>query len=58
MSTITTLTVDQNTKLLIEQAMTLLYKDKNVNFSIKDLMFLVFKRPEKIVELVNENYPM
>jgi len=56
MSNVTTLTIDNDTKILIKKTQEIIHNKKNVNFDLKDLVYLVFKRPEKAVELVNDNF--
>lgn len=56
MSNFTTLTIDNDTKLLIKKTQKIIHNKKNISFDLKDLVYLVFKRPEKAVELVNDNF--
>lgn len=56
MSDLTSLTIDADTKILIKKTQEIMRDKKNVNFNLKDLVYLVFKRPEKAVDLVNENF--
>lgn len=52
----TTLTIDTDAKVLIKDARKILKDRKNINFDIKDLVYLAFKRPEKVADLISENF--
>lgn len=56
MSNVTTLTIDNDTKVLIKKTQEIIHNKKNVNLDLKDLVYLVFKRPERAAELVNDNF--
>jgi len=56
MTDVTTLTIDTDTKALIKKTQEIIRNKKNINFDLKDLVYLIFKRPEKAVELVNDNF--
>lgn len=53
---ITTLTIDEDAKVLIKATQKVIFEKKNVNLDLKDLVYLVFKSPEKAAQLVNENF--
>jgi len=55
-SKITTLTIDEDAKVLIKETQKVILGRKNVNLDLKDLVYLVFKSPEKAAQLVNENF--
>lgn len=55
-SKITTLTIDEDAKVLIKATQKVILDRKNVSLDLKDLVYLVFKSPEKAAQLVNENF--
>ena len=56
MTEFATLTVDKEAKLLIKQTQKIIHDKTRVDFDLKDLVYLIFRRPEKAVDLVNENF--
>lgn len=55
-SKITTLTIDEDAKNLIKQTQKVIQDRKNINMDLKDLVYLVFKNPEKAANIVSENF--
>lgn len=53
---ITTLTIDTDAKDLIRKTQDVISNNKKINFDLKDLVYLIFKRPDKAAELVIENF--
>lgn len=54
--TITTLTIDEDAKLLIKATQKVIQDRKNINMDLKDLVYLVFKNPEEAANLVSKNF--
>lgn len=50
------MTIDSDAKDLIKKTQKVIYNEKKVNLDLKDLVYLIFKNPERAAELVNENF--
>lgn len=52
---ISTVSVDVDVKNSIKDVQNIIKNETNINLDLKDILYLIFKSPEKAVELVNEN---
>lgn len=52
------LTIDEGTYALLRETQLIIHDKRRVDFDIKDIVHLVFSRPDRVVELIEKNLNM